>query len=71
MSNKKYSGYLAIIYAGDDAPYASAKGEDFKNRFPGADYEVVTGSPCRQCQAVSGYDEQIKQEMMLWINSTG
>jgi len=67
---QEYSGYDAQIYEGDDAPSASAVGENMKKQFPGADYELIAGDPWGQCSHVDGPDEKIAGTIKVWINST-
>lgn len=62
---------MAQIYQSDDAPSAAAMGEDMKAAFPGADYELVAGEPCRQCPSVAGRDHKIGKQIQEWINGRG
>ena len=71
MNKQKYSGYTVGIFKADDESSASAKGEDIKVQFPGADYELVDGNPCRQSAFVRGMDKKIKNQIEDWVNSTG
>jgi hypothetical protein len=66
---KEYSGYHAYIHEGDDAPSATAVGENMKRRFPGADYELVRGDPWGQCSHVDGTDPKIAAAIADWICS--
>lgn len=72
MHMAKYTGYIAHIYDGkeNDLPgLAAAKGEHFKQKFPGADYELVDGDPAGACSAVFGSDKKICGQLEDWINS--
>ena len=71
MITQKYSGYIAYIYKADDPASAAGKGENMKQSFPGADYELVDGDPCGQCSDVAGDDEKIGDQIKDWINSAG
>jgi hypothetical protein len=68
--SQKYSGYHAFIYEGDDAPSAAAIGEKMKQKFHGADYELIEGDPWGQCDHVEGEDEAISASIAKWISDT-
>jgi hypothetical protein len=61
-----------MIYKADESSYAAAMGEDMKTHFPGADYELIDGNPCRQCQdVIGGRDMKIRKQIKEWINGRG
>jgi hypothetical protein len=69
MSDKQYSKYIARIYQAEDAPSAAAKGDAMKAKFPGSDYELVTGAPCGLCADVQGGEKKVRDDIRDWINS--
>lgn len=71
MALQKYSGYIAYIHKADDSPSSAKKGEQMKEEFPGADYELVEGDPCGQCSDVAGPDEKTGDAIKDWINAAG
>lgn len=64
---QKYSNYYAYIFEGEDAPSAEQKGEDMKEKFPGSDFEVIQGTPCRVCSKVEGPDKKVALAIQDWI----
>jgi hypothetical protein len=72
MSKQQYSGYIALIFKGDDVPSAAGRGDAMAANFPGADYELVEGAPCGVCSSVQGdQDRKVCCQIQDWINSHG